>query len=393
MRVRRFELRLVAAALVAGWATAAALVLIGYRPGGPLDVAVGVAMIVPVLIALCGLVWPPVSRGPRAFAGMVWLGIGALLCLVPSAIGVVHQLRAEGAQTLLPSPEAAYPWLLALTATSLFSGLGIARRLRGAMALRRRRFADGAIIAVLLTAGAATIFTSVALANELAVRDRDTAGSRFGPTGSREPPRCDAPLSAGRSARLAGDLSATVDQQPIGSIDLSGERMGADFRWTAYVATERGLGLAGVARIGDDAWWREPGGGWSRVATAARVIPETLDVQVLRTALASGNRTTAEDYGVEVVEGARSRRCRVAVDGETFRAAFPQIRWLVGEADLKDWRGQLDYWIFLDGQLGQVAGSASGEATGITEGALQATVTVLLTATERDRDRVVYPPA
>ena len=37
MRVRRFELRLVAGALVAGWTIAAVLVLLGYRPGGPLD--------------------------------------------------------------------------------------------------------------------------------------------------------------------------------------------------------------------------------------------------------------------------------------------------------------------------------------------------------------------
>ena len=60
---------------------------------------------------------------------MVWLGIVALLCLVPSIAGVVTQLLAFGSRTLLPSLEAAYPWLLALLATSLFSGFGIARRL------------------------------------------------------------------------------------------------------------------------------------------------------------------------------------------------------------------------------------------------------------------------
>ena len=37
MRVRRFELRLVGAALVVGWTVAAGLVLLAYRPGGPLD--------------------------------------------------------------------------------------------------------------------------------------------------------------------------------------------------------------------------------------------------------------------------------------------------------------------------------------------------------------------
>ena len=48
MRVRKFELRLVGAALVAGWVVAAGLVLVAYRPGGPLDVLVGLTMIVPI---------------------------------------------------------------------------------------------------------------------------------------------------------------------------------------------------------------------------------------------------------------------------------------------------------------------------------------------------------
>ena len=48
----------------------------------------------------------------------------------------------------------------------------------------------------------------------------------------------------------------------------------------------------------------------------------------------------------------------------------------------------------LDGQLGQVAGSASGEAIGIDPDAPhRRRSTVQLTATERDRDLVIYPPA
>ena len=72
--------------------------------------------------------------------------------------------------------------------------------------------------------------------------------------------------------------------------------------------------------------------------------------------------------------------------------AFPEVRWLVGSADLHRWRGQLDYWIFLDGEVGQLAGSANGEAAGVVPDALQGTVDVLLTATERGRSFVVYPP-
>ena len=83
----------------------------------------------------------------------------------------------------------------------------------------------------------------------------------------------------------------------------------------------------------------------------------------------------------------------MAVDGPTFRATFPQVGWLVGDADLGHWRGQLDYWVFLDGQLGQVAGSVNGEAGGLEDEAIQGTVEVCLTATERGRDVVIYPPA
>ena len=87
MRVRRFELRLVAVALVAGWATAAGLVLLTYRPGGPLDLAVGVAMVLPVGIAACGLGTP---QSPWFLPGYWLLGIG-LGFLYPPLIGWLNQ--------------------------------------------------------------------------------------------------------------------------------------------------------------------------------------------------------------------------------------------------------------------------------------------------------------
>jgi hypothetical protein len=83
----------------------------------------------------------------------------------------------------------------------------------------------------------------------------------------------------------------------------------------------------------------------------------------------------------------------VSVTGPVFRATFPQVAWLVGDDPMSHWRGQLDYWTFLDGGLGQVAGSVNGEGGGIQEGAIQGTVEVVLTATERGRDIVIYPPA
>ena len=392
MRVRTFELRLIAVALVVCWSIAAGLVLLAYRPGGPLDVVVGLLALTPIGIALAGAIWPPVARGDVAFPAIVWLGILALLCLVPSIAGVINQLLAFGSRTLLPSLEAAYPWLVALFATSLFSGFGIARRLQGGTAIRRRRLIAGTTIALALTLLSGLAFGAVAVANDVALRDRPVDASRFGPTtGSEQPPRCDADLAAGASARLNLHMTATVDLRPLGSVELTGVRVGRDLRWLGYAATSRQLGQFGAARIGGQAWTISPGTRWDRVEPAS-VDADTVDLQALGAALTPELRATAEDRGVEVIEGARARRCRVAVDGLIFRDAFPQIEWLVEGVDLHRWRGQLDYWVFLDGELGQVAGSINGEAADIVPDALNGTVEVRMTATERGRDTFIYPP-
>ena len=68
MRARRFELRLLGVALVGAWGLAAILVLLAYRPGGPLDVVVGITMLVPLAIAIaasCGRRWPAVATRIR----------------------------------------------------------------------------------------------------------------------------------------------------------------------------------------------------------------------------------------------------------------------------------------------------------------------------------------
>jgi hypothetical protein len=186
-------------------------------------------------------------------------------------------------------------------------------------------------------------------------------------------------------------LSSTLDRRPLGTVELTGRRVGDDFRWLAYVASDRQLGQYGAARVGDEAWAATPTQGWA-TADGAVVAADLLDRQVLEAALTPGYRSTAEDRGLEVIEGARARRCRIAVDGAVFASAFPQAALLVGATDLHRWRGQLDYWVFEDGELGQVAGSANGEGYGIAPDALLGKVDVLLTATERGRDTVIYPP-
>ena len=134
-----------------------------------------------------------------------------------------------------------------------------------------------------------------------------------------------------------------------------------------------------------------PVGGW-RTSNETDPGQYALDRTLADTVLSPGFRATAEDRGVEVIEGARARRCRVAVDGDTFVSAVPQVRWLVGDADLHRWRGQLDYWVFLDGQLGQVAGNVNGNAAEIKPAALLGTIELRLTATDRDQDLVIQPP-
>ena len=327
---------------------------------------------------------------------MVSLGVIALLCLVPSIAGVVTQLLAYGSRTLLPSAEAAYPWLLALLATSLFSGFGIARRLRARTALRRHRLLGG---------------TAIAIAADRPVGDRlrgrgrrqrrrparcaaSTPRGSVRPSGDGQPPLCDGPLTAGPigAPRACTSTRRSISARSARSISPAAGSAD-DFRWLAYVASSRQLGQYGSARVGgrgvdDRAADRLAG---RRPDPGRR--PTRVDLQALAAALTAGYRATAEDHGIEVIEGARARRCRIAIDGPTFADAFPQISWLVGDADLHRWRGQLDYWVFLDGELGQVAGSVNGEAFGIVPDALLGTIDVRLTATERGRDSVIYPPA
>src|SRR5260221_14150255 len=134
--------------------------------------AVGIVSIVPIAIGLAGLKWPPATHGQRAFASMTWLGLGSLLVLVPSIVGVYSQLVGGGAQTLVPSLEAAYPWALGLLGTSLFAGFGIARRALGETSMRRGRLVPGGVVAVVPSPRARALFPPAALAHQPAFRGK-----------------------------------------------------------------------------------------------------------------------------------------------------------------------------------------------------------------------------
>jgi hypothetical protein len=126
-------------------------------------------------------------------------------------------------------------------------------------------------------------------------------------------------------------LDGTMDNRSLGSVDVSGERSTSDVRWLAYVATNRALGLYGQATVGDRSWFRPIGGAWEGTTPNA-VAGDDLDRAAFRIALSPEARATAESRGVGLIEGARARQCRIAIDGPTFLAAFPQAKELVGDA-------------------------------------------------------------
>ncbi len=393
MRVRTVELRILGVALVALWFAVFALLVAGYHPGGPIDELVALAAVGPILIALASVAWPPVAHGDRAFAGMAWLALGAILLLVPSIASIVSQLAGLGPQTLLPSPEAAYPWLLALLGTALFAGLGLARRRLGDSAIRSRRLVLGTLLALIMVLAAGSLFGAAAVVNELALANRPAIASRFGPTDQAlEPPECSSRLAAGTTARIELQMDASLDNRLAGQVVIEGVRDGNDVRWTGFATTSQMVGQVGVIRLGDQAWQRSPGTGWVPYSLN-RVAGQDLDRQLVVTALAPPNRSVAEDRGFAYIEGARARHCRITIDGDTLRRALPEVSLLIGQADISRWRCDLDYWVFGDGQLGQADGRAQGPAGELSDDALLATIRFRMTAVDRGRPVVVTRPA
>jgi len=391
VRVRVIELRLLGVALVTLWLIAFALILLGYRPGGPVDIVVGIAAGGPIAVAVAAVVWPPVARSPRAFALMAWLALLPILLLIPSIAGLVTQLEGRGPQTLLPSAEAAYPWLLALLGTGVFAGLGIARRRLGDRAPRRRRLVTGIALGIAATLMAGTVFSVAAVYNELSLGDRAAISSRFGPTDpTLEPPTCDGPIALGATADVTLQMDGSVDGKPTGQLSVAGTRAGMDVRWDGYVTSSVAFGRTGFARVDATAWNLLPNYGWVSAPTMTQGFD--MDRQLLLEALTPAQRSVVEDAGLAYVEGARARHCRVALDGSTLRRALPQVTLLVGDTDLSRWRGELDFWIFADGELGQADGFANGPGLGLASSALTAEVRFRLIAIDRGNPATIRLP-
>lgn len=392
MRVRQFELRLLAVALTVLWAAGGGVVLIAYRPGGPVDLLVGVAASLPLLVSVASIVWPPLVRSDRGSAGIFWLGLLAGLLLVPSIASVASQVLQGGTEPLLPSLEVVYPWALALLATSLFAGFGISRQLIPEIGVGKKRLAASISFAVVATSIVGGIFAGVSLADNAALGNVPAAHSKFGPTAANlTPPQCSSPLATPKTGSLSFDLSANVDGRAVGTVSVIGSRSGSDMAWTAQVVRSDLFGQYGAVRIGSSAWAMSPGSSWAATNPTA-IDSQALDLTVLSGVLSLENRATAEDHGLEYVEGARARHCRAAIDGSTFAVSFPQVKWLVGDASLATWRGEIDFWVFGDAEVGMVSGTVNGDAQGILPHGLQATVRVKMTVVDRDAPVTISPP-
>jgi hypothetical protein len=399
MRVRLLELRLLAVLLVALWLIAGLSVVVGYHPGGPADLWVRASAIVPAVLAAMAIVWPPLALGDRAAALIGWLSLASLLVLAPTIGELLRSLAAGGRQTLLPSPETAYATLVALFTTCLFVGLGIAREMLGQTAMRRRRFLLGTIIALALTSVSAAAFGGATLVNDVALRDRPPATSAWGPTDPTiVPPECDGELRVGRFAAVDVTASGDVDGQRLGGVAIAGRRSNRDETWHGNYATAWGDGELGYARVGDAGWSDQGAGRWVRLPAAGVADRETLDGAVVVRALAPDARVAAEDRGIELVGDARARHCRTAITGTVALDAFPVLRWLAGGtplermADLDAWRGDVDWWVFGDGELGMATVTVSGQPGGWPIAGLRGTLSARLTALDRGVPQVVAPP-
>ena len=228
----------------------------------------------------------------------------------------------------MPSLEAAYPWLLALAGTSLFAGFGLARRLDAGTAARPRRLRVGIARGGRCSRPSPERPSPVRrIANELALRDRATppAASRFGPT--------DAEAEAAGLRRSARRRDERAARSPICAARSTAGRSapwtcpacasGPNFRWLAYVATDRELGQYGAASFGGRAWTRTPVDGWAKADAESVRRADARPPGGADRRSRDGSRSTAEDRGIEVIEGAPRPPLPGRRRRDTFRGGLP----------------------------------------------------------------------
>jgi hypothetical protein len=401
---RRRPMRILAVVLTVLWAAIAVAVASAYRPGGPIDIVIAMACFLPVLVADAGIVWPPVAKSHRGRVALVWIWIAAVLLAIPVLYGIAWTFANDGPQNLVPSAEAAYAGGLALGAMAFFSTVGLVHARYGREVFERRSTWLTAALTVLLGAAMGAAFVFVAAANDQALRGQEPTSSRFGPTDpDLEPPFCDEPLRLGRNAVITIEARSSVDNDDRGVAVLRGQRGGRDESWGGSWTGLDGEGRQAYLRLGQLAWLNDgsddpgaPGSTWRVVAPDPFGMLGTTQLTTDGPPHAIANvprgSIVAEDLGLEIIEGARARHCRTFMDGPTALDTFLPLRWLLADGSavpdraLSRWRGEMDWWVFGDGELGMASVEISGSRgqTDWDPDGVRAVLEARLEAVERD---------
>jgi hypothetical protein len=246
-------------------------------------------------------------------------------------------------------------------------------------------------------------FGLVAFINDQALRVDEPVTSRFGPTDpDAVPPLCHEPLALGPNAVISMTAASSEDNVPRGSAVLEGRRKGIDEAWGASWQDPDGAGQTAYLRLGRSAWLNlgsddpeAPGTTWQEAQPGLFEMagPDELTMDGPPHALVDRPRGSivAEDLGLERMDGARARHCRTFIDGPTALSAYLPLRWLLDESVasdpdlLRNWRGEMDWWVFSDGQLGRATVEISGRRaeTGWRSDGVRAVLEARLEATDR----------
>ena len=398
-------MRLLAVMLTVLWAVTAIVIAVAYRPGGPVDIAVALACFIPVVIADMGVIWPAKKMQRVHRLALVWVWIGAVLFTLPVVYGVGTTLSDHGPRGLVPSVEAAYGGAIALYLTSFFSVVGIVHRRRGVRPLERRASWLAAAAAAGLTIVAGLAFVFVAVVNEHELREEAPASSRYGPTEpDAVPPYCDEPLALGPNARVLITAKSSLDNADRGTAVLEGRRGSTDEAWGGSWAGVDGEGRQAYLRVGQLAWLNDGTDDLGAPTRTWREVPPnpfgllgddglTMDGAPYALAAVPRGEIVPEDLGLEHIEGARARHCRTFIDGPTALDTFLPLRWLLVDSDahpegvISRWRGEMDWWVFADGELGLAAVEVSGplSETPLDDEGVRVVLEAELSATDRDR--------
>ena len=237
-----------------------------------------------------------------------------------------------------------------------FGGLGVARYLLGSTAMRRRRLEAGTCSSRWWRRRSA-VRRSLRRRSPTSTRcaTRRRIASRFGPTQSdAEPPHCTDALATGPTAVVALDHRGRR-RRPADRQRRPARRTRR--RRRELVGRRRDRGPHGPVRARPAATAPRGSGRHASSGGASADRPRRRSRQASRSrpprrrcrqpgrnagadptqapgppgarsggpghGAHAGYRAAAEDRGLEFVEGARARHCRIALDGRTFQAAFP----------------------------------------------------------------------